>query len=127
MEDTSFDASEFDKGTGEIITSGSLSEASGKSFFSADQLTGPETHEIKGFRKVSFTDKDTGETRNKRALVFADVGRHLTLNATMEGVLRDLFGDRIEDMIGKSVELYKDSTQNPQGMRVSCVRLRATR
>ena len=68
---------------------------------------------------------DGAPAEEKPVVYFTGARKGLVLNRTNAGVLAELFGDEIEGILGRVIELYVDTSVMFRGERVSGLRLRA--
>lgn len=68
----------------------------------------------------------SGGKKNKKPIIFMKgTEKKLVINATNGKTIASLYGNHIEDWIGKRITLYKSTTRSPQGDgEVECIRIR---
>ena len=102
----------------------SISEASSTSkYFSASRFgTDPRTLVIEDVTQEEFKQSD-GSTQKKVVVTFHDCDKGLVLNATNSNILVTAYGDKPQDMQGKTVTLFV--TEVPFGPKmVPSIRVR---
>lgn len=96
---------------------------SGGNYFKADDLGGEDWElVITGWerREMDQTDFETGEKYKKwkAILSFSGEEKKLVLNKTNATTIKQAYGDRYDDWVGKTIILFEGSWQDKPAIRV---------